>query len=165
MIDGCSERLQFKLDGWRSEYQEMMRADDGPALKDMVKLYHKGLNLIGCMRDELEQLRDNIVPATARFSQVQGHASNPGDPTGDIVVRIDILSREIDFLTQDIDCLGADIRWEIRYEVTALHWKDICRMRWLDRKPYAEIGKAVGYSESYCRAVICKVGKLTACRW
>lgn len=93
MIDGCSERLQFKLDGWRSEYQEMMRADDGPAL-NMVKLYHKGLNLIGCMRDELEQLRDNIVPATARFSQVQGHASNPGDPTGDIVVRIDILSRK-----------------------------------------------------------------------
>lgn len=159
MIDGCSEKLQFRLDGWRAEYRELCCDETGPLLKDVVRVYWKGLNLIERMHDELEQLRDGIVPATARFSQVGGRKSCPGDPTGDMAVKIDILTREIDSMVEDVNCLEVSVRWGITYQVETRKEREICTMRWLEHLPYLDIGQEAGYSEGYCRSVVSKAGK------
>lgn len=159
MIDGCSEKLQFKLDGWRKELCALQCDETGPLLKDVVKLYWRGLDLISRMNDELEQLRDGIVPATARFSQVGGRKSNPGDPIGDMAVKIDILQREIDSMVEDVNCLEVSVRWGITYIVETRKEREICTMRWIEHLPFVEIGKEAGYSEGYCRSVVSKAGK------
>ena len=159
MIDGCGEKLQFKLDGWRAEYRELRCDEAGPPLRDVVRVYWRGLDLISRMHDELEQLRDGIVPATARFSQVGGRKSNPSDPTGDTAVKIDILSREIDEMVSDVDCLEVSIRWGITYQVETRKEREICTMRWIEHLPYLDIGQEAGYSEGYCRSVVSKAGK------
>lgn len=159
MIDGCSEKLQFRLDGWRKGYCALRCDEAGPLLRDVVKLYWRGLDLISRMNDELEQLRDGIVPATARFSQIQGRKSNPGDPTGDIVVKIDILQREIDEMVEDVNCLEVSVRWGITYMIDSRKEREICYMRFIERLPYVEISKEAAYSEGYCRSVVSKAGK------
>lgn len=159
MIDGCSERLQLKLDGWRKEYCALRCDESGPLLRDVVKVYWRGLDLISRMNDELEQLMDGIVPATARFSQVGGRKSNPGDPTGDMAVKIDILQREIDSMVEDVNCLEVSVRWGITYMVETRKEREICTMRWVEHLPYTDIGQEAGYSEGYCRSVISKAGK------
>lgn len=159
MIDGCSEKLQFRLDGWRKELCALQCDESGPLLKDVVKVYWRGLNLIERMNDELEQLRDGIVPATARFSQVGGRKSCPGDPTGDMAVKIDILQREIDEMVSDVDCLEVGIRWGITYMVDSRKEREICTMRWVEHLPYTDISKEAAYSEGYCRSVVSKAGK------
>lgn len=157
------KRLNERIGTWRSAFKELIDADE-PALRDVVALHMSGKDLIRRMRDDLEQLRDGIVPATGRISPVPGgHSSGHGDPTAAYVERIDDLDGRISDLEKDVDILEAGIRWAINYQVYSKSERDICYMRYVQNLPYTELSKEAGYSEGYCRAVISRCGKLTTC--
>lgn len=156
-------KLDDRIDAWMEEIRHLT---DEPLMKDVVQLYWKGLDIIRRMNDELEYLRDNITPATSRISAVPvGHSGSHSDPTADLAYRIDLLSRQIDEVRSTNDCLTADIRWFIRYEITNQQLQDIYRMRVFDRLHYAEIASKTNYAEGYCRSVVSKYNNMTTVKW
>lgn len=163
-MEGCSKALESKIDAWQERYRVMYRFTDEepPTMKAVVSLYWAGLDLTRRMRDELEQLRDGIVPATARFSSTPaGHSGGHGDPTAEAACRIDILSGQVSEMEELTDCLAANIRCFINYEIDSQPAQMIYRMRVIDRLHYPEIAAKTNYTEGYCRSVVSRYGKMT----
>ncbi|MDE6261032.1 MAG: hypothetical protein K2M42_09290 [Oscillospiraceae bacterium] len=163
-MEGCSKRLEAKLDAWREKYDEMCRFqdDEPPTMKAVVNLYWNGLDLISRMQDELEQLKGGIVPATARFSATPAsHSGGHSNPTADQVFRIDILSGQVDEMEKLVHGLYLNINWFVTYEIGQQHDREIYYMRAIQRMPYLEISKEASYSDGYCRKVVSRYGKMT----
>lgn len=153
------DKIDEKIGAWREEIRLL---DDEPLVKDVVKLYWQGLDIIRRMTDELESLRDGIAPTTSRISaSLGGHSGGHGDPTAETVFRIDLLSRQIDEVKKDNHCLAVDIDWFIRYEINSPQEQTIYRMRTLDRLHYAEIASKTNYTDGYCRNVISRYNRMT----
>lgn len=163
-MEFCNKQLEFKIAGWTAECTAIRSASDPPMMRDVVKLYHRGLDLISRMRDELEQMRDGIVPATSRFSaEPASHTGNHSDPTANAAFRITTLTKQIEEVEQHANGLAVCIRSGITYEVAHKHEREIYSLRVFERLSYTEISSKVGYSESRCRAIVSSCGKLAIC--
>lgn len=155
--------LRFKVDGWLAASHSVRHSDE-PTLKDVKKVYWSGMYLLSRMRNELEILRDDIVPATSRISPASaGHSSDHGDPTANTVFRIEILADQVKEVEKELEILMAGIMWGINYEIQSQHGREIFYMHAIERKPYSYIASEVGYTESYCRSLVSKCGKLITC--
>lgn len=154
-------KLDSMIEFWKEEEKEL---GDSPTMKDIVSVYRSGQRLIRKMNDELDVLRDGIVPATARYStDVVAHTGVPGDPTCALVVRIESLSEQVKDVENHCNRLEANIRWGLIYQVDNQQEREICFMRYIQNLPYTDIAKEAGYSEGYCRSVVSKVGKMEVC--
>ena len=139
----------------------MSCSTDGLTIREMGELYQKVKRKIQRMEDELEMLRDRIVPATSNLTGMPGGHGCHGDPTGDIIVRIEILKEEIEEEQRNLDALHLSLAYGIAYAVDNEDDRSIVYRRFAKNEPYKLIAADVCCSVAHARNAVSKWGKET----
>lgn len=125
-------------------------------LKELADEYQQKKRNIRRMEQELEMLRDGIVPATQRLTGMPGGHGEHGDPTSAIVVRIESLAEETDKAKAELEPVFA----KLCSAISTLSEKEsdatILFHRLVRREPYPCIAATVYYSDAHCRNIVSK---------
>lgn len=153
-------KLEDLVAEWSHRKQALF---DGPMMGDAVDVYRDGLQLVQRIEDELEMLQDQIGPATSHVSQSpSNHTGKHGDPTSEVIERIDDLECLLSDLNRDIGSVRQQIVVGINSDIKNRNHKYIFYHRCVLGKPYKEIAKELMISESHCRSVVSKCRKFYA---
>lgn len=137
----------------------MIPSTEGKTLREVSDMYLQEKHRIRRMEDELEMLRDHIVPATARLTAMPGRPSEPGDPTSAVIIRIEELEEEIAEAKKELDVLYMSLAYSIAYTVESEDDRSIVYHRLVLNEPYKAIASYAICSASHARNVVSRWGQ------
>ncbi len=147
---------------WTDTYQAF-KALASPTLKDLSDTYRCGVRCIRQMTDELEMIRDTIVPATSRLTHAPGgHGGTPGDPTGAAAARILTLEENIKAVQADLEALRLRLCRSIAHSIDNDSDRVIYHRRCVAGDSYQAIATEMRYTVGHCRSVVYRCGQLPA---